>query len=144
MSANRDKGTRAETACVRAALAAGIPADRRPPRGSADDGDVWLHGGKAVVEVKAGRQCDRPSPRQLAAWWAEAEAEAMRVLACDLAVLVVKRPGSGRATDWTAYVRLDELAHVLGGQVAAQEVAALQFGVLLDMLTAAGWAEGTP
>jgi hypothetical protein len=107
---NRPKatGTAAETAVVRAALAAGLPATRVALKGRGDEGDVHICHGRIVVEVKAGAQAHHPSWRQIRAWQDETAAEAARVVACDMAVLVLKRRGSGDASDWFAWTTLTD------------------------------------
>ena len=123
---------------VKAAHAAGVPARRVALAGAADLGDVHLYDGRVVVEVKGGRQCERPSWQQLTAWWAQAEEEAARVPAADMAVLVVRRFGSGDAADWHAYVRVDELLWLTHRIVVeAPWVVSLPLGRLLRLLAGA-------
>lgn len=120
---------------MKAAQAHGLHAERRALKGAADDGDIHVQHGKAVIEVKAGKQAAHPSLAQLDAWWQEADAEAGRVLACDLAVLVTKRAGSADPAAWTAYVDLAELVHVLDGvEIDGGVRVALPLGVLLRLL----------
>jgi hypothetical protein len=104
------KGTAAETAVVRLAEACGIPARRVALAGAADQGDVHLWDGRVVIEVKSRKSW--PSWLDVDAWFREAESEAARVGNCDVAALVVKRPGHGpaRAGDWFAWVRMADLS----------------------------------
>lgn len=118
---NRPKriGTAAETAVVDAALRHGIPAMRVAQRGSLDMGDVWLLGGRIVLEVKA--HARRPGDQQLDDWFAESQDEAARVDQCDVGALVVKRPGFGaaRAERWDCHLTGVDYALVHGGSLPA-------------------------
>jgi hypothetical protein len=131
----RNIATKVESAVRDLALSMGIPAHRTAQAGSKDQGDVHLAQGRIVVECKAGKAAESASWRLLAKWWAEAEREASRVVQADMAVLVVKRRGCGKAADWTAYVRVDELTAVLTGQrVPVSQVVALPLGQLLSLV----------
>ena len=116
MSRSKDIGTWAETQTVRAFERAGIPAHRPGLRGVLDHGDVWAANGAIVVEVKAGEQTRKPSWTQLTAWWQETLREADRVPACDVALLVLRRWGSGKAEDWTAYISVADLMFLAGNE----------------------------
>ena len=110
---SKAKGTAAETAVVRLAAAMGIPAKRVALAGAADQGDVWLwpegDGARVVVEVKS--RSKAWTWTEIHKWWAEAEAEALRVPNCDVTLLVVKRHGSGApsAADWFAFALTNDL-----------------------------------
>lgn len=122
MTRSRDTGTRAETAVARYAAGLGIPAHRTALTGG-DVGDVHLWHGRVVVQVKAGRAAETASWGRLAGWWADTEAQAARVVACDMAVLVVKRAGCGQPGDWWAWHRVDELLGLTHGvQVDERQV----------------------
>jgi len=141
---NRPKsiGTAVETAVVREVLARGWPAQRTALAGAGDLGDVHAAHGAMVIECKGGKAAESASWRQLADWWAETEREATRVVACDLAVLVVKRKGSGQAKDWRAFVRVDELVWATHNvEINSPRVVEMPFGGLLSELAAAGWAQ---
>lgn len=109
----KQRGTLAETTVERTVNAT-LPgaAQRVALKGSHDQGDVHIWGGRIVVEVKSRRQW--ASPAQIEAWMGELERECMNVPACSVGVLVVKRPGSGPANagDWLCYLRADEFALV--------------------------------
>lgn len=113
MSRAKAIGTRAESAVVTHLRAAGVDAHRTPPSGAHDVGDIHIQGGRVVLEVKSRQSA--PSPEQVERWMGELERECMRVPACDIGVLVVKRPGYGaaRAGDWWCVMRLDEFHHLL-------------------------------
>lgn len=106
---SKAKGTASESAVVKLAQSFGLEAERRALAGANDEGDVWIDGGRIVVEVKSRRkfwtwaEVDR--------WFREAEKEAEQSHRCDAAVLVVKRPGSGvaRAGDWFAWITVSDL-----------------------------------
>lgn len=141
----KQRGTAAETAVVKAAHAHGIPARRVALAGNQDQGDVHLWDGAVVIEVKSRRT--HPSWTDVDKWWREAEAEAHRVDDCDAAVLVIKRPGSGYAGDWFAWVTVGDLlwwtadrATDLGG-TSTQRVM-MPLGDLLALLKA-GAPDGT-
>lgn len=133
MSKQRDVGTRAETALVRHCHALGIPAARTALTGG-DVGDVHLWHGRVVVQVKSGKQCNSPSWRVLSDWWGQTEAQADRVQACDLAVLVVKRKGTTDPGQWFAYVRFDELLWWYAQECSLLQVVCLPLGRLLAVL----------
>lgn len=134
-------GTAAESAVANEALATSIPAYRTALRGSGDVGDVHLAHGRAVIECKAGNMAHTASWRLLADWWMETELEASRVVNCDLAVLVVKRKGSGKARDWRAFVRIDEYLWVTKAmEVHSPRVVEMPYGGLLADLAESGWA----
>ena len=110
---SKAKGTAAESAVKAAAEAHGIAAVRVALAGAGDQGDVWAlpqgSGAKVCIEVKAGEQGANPSWTQIDKWFREAEDEAARTPNCDVAVLVVKRKGSGMAGDWHSWARLSDL-----------------------------------
>lgn len=97
----KNKGTTAETAVVKALRGVGVAAERVALAGALDRGDIWIAGGRGVVEVKA--YAAAPSWQQLDAWWVEAVTEAARVSPDAVPFLVVKRPGSGQVADWWVY-----------------------------------------
>lgn len=103
------RGTAAESAVVKAAHAHGIPARRCALAGNQDQGDVHLWDGRVVIEVKSRRTWW--TWLQVDAWYREAHQEAARVPNADVAVLVVKRPGTSaaRAMDWFAWVTISDL-----------------------------------
>ena len=118
---NVRKGRDAEQAVMKLAQAMGIEAveGRRAGRRE-DQGDVWLwpvgEGARVVVQVKNEPSKIRtsvglPSWVQLQTYWKDAEDQSVRVPHCDVAVLVVKRPGSGApsAADWFAWALTSDL-----------------------------------
>lgn len=103
---NRPKaiGTRGETAVTRYARDHGFPlADRRPLKGTLDEGDVLLTVG-AIAEVKTGKTAQGASYNQKLAWLAETERERVNARA-DVAILVVQRKGFGvnRVDAWECW-----------------------------------------
>jgi hypothetical protein len=108
----RNVGTKAETAVTRYLLENGVPAHRTAQHGSADVGDIHALNGLVVLEVKSHK--GHPSPGQVDRWMTETDAEAARVPSCDVAALVVKRPGSAKPADWTAHMRVIDLLVLLG------------------------------
>lgn len=141
MSRSKAIGTAVESATVKEFLAHGIHATRPALRGAGDVGDVHVAYGRAVIECKGGEAAHSASWNLLAAWWQETEAEAARVTECDLAVLVVKRKGSGKAQDWRAFLRIDEYLWVTKAlELDAPRVVEMPLGGLIADLAAAGWA----
>ncbi len=131
---NRSKeiGTAVESAVVKEAQAHGFHAQRTALAGALDVGDVHVDHGRIVIECKGGKTATGASYNLLAAWWLETEVEASRVPECDLAVLVVKRAGSGQARDWRAFVRVDEyLWWTKSIEVDAPRVVEMALGCLL-------------
>lgn len=64
---SKQKGTRAETKVVKALLEAGLSAERRPLKGSKDEGDVIVED-QFILEVKAGKQTANYSRTQKEEW----------------------------------------------------------------------------
>lgn len=94
---NRPKaiGTRGETAVTRYAREHGFPlADRRPLKGTLDEGDVLLTVG-LIAEVKSGKSAQNASLGQIRKWLAETERERVNAGA-EHAILVVQRRGPRR------------------------------------------------
>lgn len=142
MNRSKAKGTAVESAVVKEFIANGIHATRPALRGAGDVGDVHVAYGRAVIECKGGEAAHRASWNLLAAWWQETESEAFRVGECDIAVLVVKRKGSGKARDWRAFVRIDEYLWVTKAmEVYAPRVVEMPLGGLIADLVAAGWGK---
>lgn len=138
---SKAKGTFVESAVTNEFLSHGIHAQRTALAGSQDVGDIHVRHGQMVVECKGGEAAHSASWNLLAAWWLETEAEAARVPECDLAVLVVKRKGSGKARDWRAFVRVDEFLYATKAmEVYAPRVVEVPLGGLIADLVAAGWA----
>ena len=80
---SKAKGTKAEVAVERYLRSLGLDADRRPPRGVDDEGDVWC--GEWALEVKAAQTYRTPE------WWTETMREA--AIAEKRPLLVVKPRG---------------------------------------------------
>lgn len=151
---NRPKqvGTWAESEVVKSIRARGVAAQRIAQQGSNDLSDVWAWplqtgGARVALEVKSGTgkdtsQIRNPSWHQIGQWFAEAYRESTRVPGCELAVLVVKRQGSGKADDWFAYVLLNDYVELTvdygpnrGTLTDHGIVAQIRLGHLLDHLT---------
>lgn len=108
MSANRRKGTAAESALVGFLRTVGWPhAERRALAGAKDKGDVTGCIG-LVFEQKAANRIDIP------AWLRETEAERINA-AADYGVLVIKPRGVGdtRVGQWAAVMPLGDLTRLL-------------------------------
>ncbi|MEV4158986.1 hypothetical protein [Nonomuraea dietziae] len=108
---NKQKGTAAESALVSYLVANGWPsAERRALRGEFDAGDVTGTPG-LCWEVKAGIQCNRPTPKVLADWMVETEIERVNA-AAEIGLLVLRVPGIGpaQAGRWPTYMTVDALA----------------------------------
>jgi hypothetical protein len=105
MSKSKDIGTAAETAVVRYLIEHGVIADRAALAGANDRGDIHALRGAVVIEVKSRKTA--PSAGQIAAWMGELDRAAQRVTSCDVAALVVKRPGAGPANagQWWVHMR---------------------------------------
>jgi len=139
---SKAKGTFVESAVVKEFLANGIHAQRTALAGSQDVGDIHVRRGRMVIECKGGEAAHSASWNLLADWWQEAESEAFRVGECDIAVLVVKRKGSGKARDWRAFVRIDEYLWVTKAlELHAPRVVEMPLGGLIADLVAAGWGQ---
>lgn len=71
---SKQKGTRAETKVVKALLEAGLRAERRPLKGSKDEGDVIVED-RYILEVKAGKQTANYSRKQKKEWMRQTKEE---------------------------------------------------------------------
>ncbi len=98
MNRAKAKGTWAETQVVRLFQDYGWKAERKALAGRFDQGDIWVADGSFIIEVK--NYADAASWAKLRAWQEEAAVEAMRGPRGAMPLLVVKRPGSGKAADW--------------------------------------------
>jgi hypothetical protein len=113
------RGTATESSLARWLTAAGLPTERRVLTGSADQGDLWTAHGKIIWEVKTRRTAH--TPRDVEKWLQELDRETVHACkagaACDMALLVVKRVGSGLANigDWHAFMRPGDAAYLLTG-----------------------------
>ena len=106
MSAQRAKGTAAETAVVRYLQDHGFPyAERRALHGSADKGDVTGIG-PVVLEIKNHKTLD------LAGWITELSIEIYNAKASTGAV-IAKRRGTTDAAAWYAVLTLGDLVELL-------------------------------
>jgi hypothetical protein len=137
MSRSKDIGTRGESAVVRFARANGFPeAERQPPRGVNDQGDIVLCRG-VIVEVKAGQEAKAASRNLIDAWWGETERE-RQLAGADVGVLVVQHRGygTGRPEGWDAYLDLHHLTPgPTGGPFSDGTVVCLPLANALDLLT---------
>lgn len=107
MSANKRKGTAAESAVVAYLQAHGaIHAERRALRGKHDRGDVAGIPG-VVIEVKNHAHID------LAAFVDEAEREKWNGMVPEVGVAWIKRRGKGDPGDWYVAMTGDTFAHLL-------------------------------
>ncbi len=139
MNRPKAKGTRAESAVAKHFRAAGIPADRTALAGNQDRGDLWVCGGRMVVEVKS--RAGLPSHAEIHRWYGEMTAEAERVPQCDIGVLIVKRPGSARVGQWWAWFDHDEWMWVSHGiDWTRPYPICLTVETLTDQLVRLGWA----
>lgn len=77
MNKSKKKGTRAETAVVKALVAAGLDAKRVALSGNKDNGDVLLDldGIDFTIEVKSGKMTANPSRSQVIDWAEQATIE---------------------------------------------------------------------
>lgn len=75
MNKSKAKGTRAESAVVKALLANDIKATRQALAGSDDRGDIYLEGRDLILEVKAGKQTANPNRSQIKEWIRQAKQE---------------------------------------------------------------------
>lgn len=91
---SKEKGTKCETAVVRAAHIAGfLAAERLALAGAHDMGDVRLCRG-VVVEVKGGKAAEQASAQLIEDWLQETEKERVNANA-DFGLLVTKKKGKG-------------------------------------------------
>lgn len=137
-------GTKAETAVTRYAQANGYPwADRQPPRGRRDQGDLTLTPG-IIIEVKAHKTAatGQPGRALLTSWMGQTEVERVNAGA-DVGLLIVKRAGTTDVGQWWAYLTLAGFVGLVGGGLdvgdRALEPVCLPVASALALLTEAGW-----
>jgi hypothetical protein len=131
---SKSKGTSAETAVVDLARRFGLTAERRALKGAADEGDVWIDGGRIVVEVKSRKKWW--TWREVSDWFAEAEKEAEQSPLANAAVLVVKRIGTGnaRAGDWFAWITISDFLFIsMRAKLTVRQVDADEQRVMLPL-----------
>lgn len=78
MSRSKQIGTRGETQVVKALRAFGLQADRKPLKGSDDEGDIWVmlpDGSRIMLEVKTGKQTKDYSRKTKQEWLRQAKVE---------------------------------------------------------------------
>jgi hypothetical protein len=93
---SKNIGTWTETRVAKFLQANGFPeADRRPLKGSLDEGDVLATTG-LIFEVKGGKRAEQASDEQIEQWMIETENE-RRNADAEFAYLVTKRKGKGAA-----------------------------------------------
>ena len=129
---SKAKGTASESAVVKLAQSFGLTAERRALRRAADEGDVWIDGGRIVIEVKSRR---KPwTWTEIDKWMREAEREAEHSPTCDAAVLVVKRVGSGAANagDWLAWITVGDFLFI-SSMIVAKPTKAMDQRVMLPL-----------
>lgn len=110
---SKEKGTKSESAVVRAARAAGFPdAERLALAGAHDLGDVRLCRG-VVVEVKGGKAAEEASLNLIDDWLGEADKERVNSNS-DFALLVTKRRGKGydNAHTWDGWMHFADFARL--------------------------------
>ena len=111
---SKAKGTRGETACVRWFQANGFPhADRQPPRGGKDAGDLALTAG-LVAEVKAVSKggTGQPPAQLLGSWMAQSAVERANAGA-EHCLLIVKRSGTTDVARWWCYLTVRDMGLLL-------------------------------
>lgn len=141
----RKKGTAAESAVVKWLRLNGFgQADRQPLRGGHDQGDITACPG-VVIEVKAYRlPTGTPTAGQLTEWMQQTEVERWNA-AADVAVLIVKRPGTTDVGRWFAYLTVGTFTDVLGVDRCPPRVGhrpiCLPLHDLAVILRAGGWGD---
>lgn len=153
MNRPKDIGTGAETLVKNYALSRGVHAERRALAGALDQGDLWLGGGRVVVEVKARKT--HATAKQIHVWMVELDREVAAAAkvqpAVEIGALVFKGPGAGAAkvADWHVHLRVDDLLWLLTGTWEAMGATApgpvqIRLSHLIDGLIARGMTTETP
>lgn len=112
---SKQRGTAAETACVRWLRENGFPwADRQPLRGNRDAGDLTIAPG-LIAEVKSHKSAatGQPGHKQLETWLEQTDIETLNAGA-EHGVLIVKRAGTTNVGMWWAHMRLGAFLKLLG------------------------------
>lgn len=107
MSAQKAKGTAAETAVLKYLSEKEILALRNPPSGAKDKGDITIYlPRKITLEVKNVKRME------LSTWVDEAITERDNALA-DFGVVVHKRIRKGQPKDWYVTMNLEQFAQMV-------------------------------
>lgn len=145
MNRSKNIGTRGESGVVNFAKNYGYPwADRQPPRGSLDQGDVLFCPG-FIGEVKAGRAAWEASDNQVAAWLAETEREQDHAGA-DIGLLIVARYRQP-VERWWGVLSFDTLADLTDSKhcpTAPGVWVRMQLKQALTAARFAGWGDPLP
>ena len=139
----KDIGTRAESAVVKYLAANGWPnCERRALHGNVDLGDVTGTPG-LVWEVKGGEAAKTASDNQIAAWFQEAQQEAVNAGARYGFLIVARRRKNVR--DWWVGVDVCDLANLVrreDPQHRSNMYCLITLAQLVELLAAAGWTDG--
>jgi hypothetical protein len=128
---SKDKGTRAETAVLRYAQANGYPDAYRPALAGADLGDVHLVPGRLIAQVKAGKQAQAASLRDIDRWLADTDTQ-RREASATIGILIVQRRGLGltRVELWDCHLDIGWLVDARATSITG----CIPLGVALDHL----------
>jgi hypothetical protein len=107
MTAQKQKGTAAETATLRYLTEQGILALRNPPAGSKDKGDITVY-----LPVKITLEVKNHKRMELAQWVDESVTERDNA-GTDFGVVVHKRVGKGQPKDWYVTLTLEQFTNLL-------------------------------
>ena len=146
----KDIGTRAESAVVKYLAANGwTNCERRALHGNVDLGDVTGTPG-LVWEVKGGEAAKTASDNQIAAWFQEAQQEAVNAGARYGFLIVARRRKNVR--DWWAAVDVCDLANLVRRELdqpvrstcqqSSNVHCLITLAQLVEQLAAAGWTDG--
>lgn len=140
-------GTAAESAVVKVLRPYFPSAERLALAGQDDQGDIG-HCGEFVFEIKAGKTAETAGDGLLAKWVQETERERV-ARGVAFGILVLKRAGVGPANAhrWWAYVKLEDIAELTGGEYLPRGGVAtvrLELCQLLDMLADLGFTVDDP
>ncbi len=137
---SKQKGTKAESETLQAAIRGGLDGHRAPLTGVQDCGDVWLSDRRIVVEVKD--DATAGSRTVIERWMDDTDREAGHVISADMGVLVVKRRGKARAEHWPAYLRADDYVRLQDGRAVprwSRQIVTVQWGDLVALMVEAGY-----
>ena len=137
---SKQRGTKAESETLQAAIRGGLDGHRTPLTGAQDCGDLWLSDRRIVVEVKD--DATAGSRTVIERWMDDTDRETGRVISADMGVLVVKRRGKARAEHWPAYLRADDYVRLQDGRAVcrwSRQIVTVQWGDLVTLMVEAGY-----
>ena len=133
---SRRKGANGERAVVNFALIHGVDARRvirTADQHHPDEGDVHLHDGQVVVQVKVGKKAQGAAGAVLGAWWTDTQAQSRRVGGIPVLVVQARGVPASKPADWDAHLYLADLLPDAG--IPPRMRVRIRYADLIQLLT---------